>query len=167
MTVRPARPQDIPDIHRLVAALAEYEKQPQAVTATLDDFAAALFPTTGEPVVHCHVAEHDGAVVGMAIWCVNFSTWTGQHGIWLEDLFVMPESRGRGTGKDLLATLAATCVEQGWTRLEWAVLDWNESSIGFYKSLGAGGMEDWTTYRMEGTALAALGAREQSGATHP
>lgn len=157
MTVRSARPDDLSDIHRLVLALADYEKESQAVTATTTDFAAALFPEHGEARVHCHVAEIDGVVVGLAIWCVNFSTWTGQHGIWLEDLFVLPEQRGQGIGKRLLSTLAGICVARGWTRLEWAVLDWNESSIGFYRSLGAGGMDDWTTYRMEGAALAALG----------
>lgn len=155
--VREARPDDLPAILRLVHALAEYEKEPDAVEADEDDFRAVLFPDDAEPTVFCHVAEMDGGVVGMAVWFRSFSTWTGRTGIWLEDLFVEPGHRGSGLGRALLGRLAQLCTERGWTRLEWAVLDWNEPSIAFYESLGARAQDEWTTYRLHGEALAALG----------
>lgn len=157
--VRPATPSDVPELIRLVRELAVYEKEPQAATATEADFTASLFPPDGAPVAHAHVAEADGRVVGMALWFLSFSTWTGRPGIWLEDLFVEPEHRGTGLGRELLATLAALCVERGYTRLEWWVLNWNEPSIGFYRSLGAVSQDEWTTFRMDGDALQRLGAR--------
>ncbi len=165
MTVRTATLDDVPAILRLVYALAEYEKQPEAVEATEAHFRKALFPREGVPSVFCHVAEVGEDIIGMAIWCNNFSTWTGRQGIWLEDLFVLPEYRAHGVGKQLLGELARLCVEHKWARLEWSVLDWNEPSIGFYRSLGAGSMEDWTTYRLTGEALTRLGARETETAS--
>lgn len=158
MTIREATPADVPAILQLVHDLAAYEKEPDAVKATEGHFRDALFPETGTPTTFAHVAEVDGEVVGMAIWYLTFSTWTGVNGIWLEDLFVQPEHRGSGLGRDLLATLARTCVERGYQRLEWWVLNWNEPSIGFYKSLGAVPQDEWTVFRLSDGKLAALGA---------
>ena len=157
MTIREATPDDVPAILGLVRDLATYEKEPDAVKATEEHFTTALFPATGTPTTFAHVAEVDGEVVGMAVWYLTFSTWTGVNGIWLEDLFVQPEHRGRGLGRELLATLARTCIERGYQRLEWWVLDWNEPSIGFYKSLSAVPQDEWTVFRMDGDELASLG----------
>ncbi len=155
-TVRDATRDDVPDLIRLVRDLALYEKEPEAATATEEQFAAALFPPDGHPAAHALVAEREGRVVGMAIWFTSFSTWTGRHGLWLEDLFVEPEQRGAGIGKALLVRLAAICVERDWTRFEWWVLDWNTPSIEFYRSQGAVAQDGWTTYRVDGDALTAL-----------
>jgi ribosomal protein S18 acetylase RimI-like enzyme len=158
--IRPARPEDVPVIAQLVRDLAEYEKEPESATATEEDFAAALFGA--HPAAFAHVAEHtaeDGSteVVGMALWFRNFSTWTGRHGIYLEDLYVRPEFRGLGYGRALLTELARICVARGYRRLEWSVLDWNAPSIEFYRSLGAVPMDEWTVYRLDGDALLKLG----------
>ncbi|MEO7752875.1 MAG: GNAT family N-acetyltransferase [Terracoccus sp.] len=155
-TVRDATRHDVPDLIRLVRDLALYEKEPAAATATEEQFAAALLPDDGHPAAHALVAERDGRVVGMAIWFTSFSTWTGRHGLWLEDLFVEPEQRGLGIGKALLVRLAAICVERDWTRFEWWVLDWNTPSIEFYRSQGAVAQDGWTTYRVDGEALTTL-----------
>jgi GNAT superfamily N-acetyltransferase len=157
--IRPAQPDDVPEIHRLIRALAEYERSLDSVTATEEDLRRALFGA--QPAVFAHVAEHEGTVVGFALWFLNFSTWTGQHGIHLEDLFVGKELRGSGYGKALLTELARLCVERGYQRLEWVVLDWNTPSIEFYKSLGAQPMEEWDTFRLSGPALQALGTAGQ------
>jgi GNAT superfamily N-acetyltransferase len=158
--IRPATVDDVPDLLRLVRALAEYEKEPDAATATPAQFEAALFPREGDPTAYALVGVGaDGAVVGMALWFRSFSTWTGEAGIWLEDLFVQPDQRGTGIGQALLAALAEICVERGWTRLEWAVLDWNTPSIEFYRARGARALDDWTTFRLEGDALDRLAAR--------
>jgi len=157
MTIREATPDDVPAILQLVHDLATYEKEPDAVEATEEHFRAALFPETGAPTTFAHVAEVDGEVVGMAVWYLTFSTWTGVNGIWLEDLFVQPDQRGSGIGRELLATLARTCVERGYRRLEWWVLNWNEPSIGFYRSLGAVPQDEWTVFRMDGDSLSTLG----------
>jgi GNAT superfamily N-acetyltransferase len=149
--IREARPEDVPAVVGLVHELAEYERSPELCTLTEDQLHAALFGP--EAVARCHVAEVGGEVVGCAIWFRNFSTWRGVPGIYLEDLFVRPSHRGSGLGKALLAELAAVCVERGYARLEWQVLDWNEPSIGFYRSLGAVAMDEWTTYRLDGEAL--------------
>ena len=155
-SVRAVTIDDVPRIVELVHELAAYEREPDVVEATPDDFVAALFPPSATPTTFAHVAEVDGEVVGMAVWFVTFSTWTGRNGIWLEDLFVRPEHRGSGLGRALLATLARVCVERGWRRLDWAVLDWNEPSIGFYRGLGAVPQDDWTTYRLTGAPLTTL-----------
>lgn len=149
--IRPARPEDVDALHRLIVDLADYEREPDAVTAIPDDLARVLFG--GQPTVFADVAEVDGAVVGMAVWFLNYSTWTGTHGIYLEDLYVDPAHRGRGIGRDLLVTLARRCVERGYHRFQWWVLDWNTPSIDFYRALGAVPMDDWTVYRLEGDAL--------------
>lgn len=157
--LRAAAPGDVADIARLVRRLAAYERAADQATATEQDFAAALFPSAGAPTAYCHLAEVEGRVVGMALWFTTFSTWTGKPGIWLEDLFVEPAHRGSGLGTALLTSLARVCVERGWPRLDWCVLNWNEPSIAFYRSLGARPQQDWTTYRLTGPALARLGAR--------
>ncbi|MGI9156584.1 MAG: GNAT family N-acetyltransferase [Marmoricola sp.] len=156
-SVREAEASDVPRIVELVQALAEYEREADKVEATAEDFRQALFPEHGHPTAFAHVAEVHGEVVGMAVWFLTFSTWTGRTGIWLEDLFVLPAHRGSGQGRALLSTLARVCRERGHRRLEWWVLDWNEPSIGFYRSLGARACEGWTTFRLDGEALARLG----------
>lgn len=167
LVIRDARPADVPDILRLVQALADYEREPDAVEATADDFARALFPAEGTPTTHALVAEHDGAVIGLALWYVTFSTWTGRNGIWLEDLFVDPAHRGVGGGKALLTRLAEICVERDWRRLEWCVLTWNEPSIAFYRSLGSVPKSDWETHRLDGEALLRLGSGTGELPRHP
>jgi GNAT superfamily N-acetyltransferase len=152
--IRTASPDDVPAIHRLVRELAEYERSGDQVVASADDLRRALFGQ--QPSVFAHVAVHDGAVAGFALWFLNFSTWTGRHGIYLEDLYVTPELRGHGYGKALLAELARICAERGYARFEWAVLDWNTPAIGFYRALGAAAMDEWTVQRMAGPALRAL-----------
>jgi GNAT superfamily N-acetyltransferase len=155
-SIRPAVPDDVPAILGLVRELAIYEKEPDAVEATEADFRSALFPSEGAPTAFGHVAVVNGEIVGMAIWYVTFSTWLGSGGIWLEDLFVLPDHRGSGLGKALLAALAAVCAERGYPRLEWWVLKWNTPSIGFYDSIGGQPMDEWLTYRLEGRDLATL-----------
>lgn len=157
MSVRAAVEADVPRIMALVLELAEYEREVDKVESTEADFVRALFPETGPPTAYAHVAEIEETVVGMAVWYVTFSTWTGVNSIWLEDLFVAPEHRGSGLGRGLLAALAGVCRERGYPRLEWWVLNWNEPSIGFYRSLGAEACDEWTTFRLSGEALAELG----------
>jgi len=157
--IRPARPEDVPVVLRLVRELAEYEKALDEVEMTEAQLADALFPEEATPALFAHVAEVDGAVVGMAVWVLSFSTWTGTHGIWLEDLYVSPRHRGLGLGQELLRTLAGVCVERGYHRLEWWVLDWNTPSIGFYESIGAVAQDEWTRFRLDGPALKTHAAR--------
>jgi GNAT superfamily N-acetyltransferase len=156
--IRTATADDIPVIHALVRELAAYEKAPHEARATPAQLSEALF---GErPVAFAHVAEDDGGeVVGFALWFLNFSTWRGVHGIHLEDLYVRPEARGAGHGKALLTELARICVQRGYERLEWSVLDWNHSAIDFYEALGARPQDEWTVYRLTDGALAELGKR--------
>ncbi len=153
--IREATPSDISAIYDMVIELAVYEKEPDAVTATPADLETALF---GEnPALFAHVAEDEsGAIVGFALWFLNYSTWLGKHGIYLEDLYVKPEHRGAGYGKALLAHLAGICTERGYGRLEWWVLDWNTPARGFYESIGAQGLTEWIPYRVAGDALTAL-----------
>jgi GNAT superfamily N-acetyltransferase len=155
--IRPAVPADIPEIHAMIRELADYEKSLPDAKATVEQLRDALF---GEhPAVFAHVAQDEaGRTVGFALWFRNFSTWTGTHGIYLEDLFVRPHARGAGHGKALLTHLARLCVERGYGRLEWAVLDWNEPAIAFYRSLGAVAMDEWTVFRLAGEPLTALGS---------
>jgi GNAT superfamily N-acetyltransferase len=152
--IRSATPQDVPHIHRLMRELAEYERSLAEVTATEDDLRRALF--ADQPAIFAHVAEHEGSVAGFALWFLNYSTWLGRHGIYLEDLYVTPAVRGTGLGRALLAELARICVQRGYGRLEWWVLDWNAPARGFYESLGAAAMDEWTVYRLTGPALHAL-----------
>ncbi|MGN6792242.1 MAG: GNAT family N-acetyltransferase [Streptosporangiaceae bacterium] len=152
--IRPASSGDVPRMLELIRELADYERSLDEVAATEDGLRAALFAAS--PAVFAHVAEVGGEVVGFALWFLNFSTWLGRHGIYLEDLYVTPAMRGRGIGKALLAELAATCVRRGYGRLEWWVLDWNQPAIGFYRSIGAEPMSDWTVQRLTGRPLADL-----------
>jgi GNAT superfamily N-acetyltransferase len=154
--IRPARPADVPTILALVHELAVYEREPDAVEMTEDGLREALFGP--DPKVWVHIAEEDGEVVGHALWYVNFSTWSGRHGIWLDDLYIRPEHRGKGHGLALLRTLAGICVKRGYARLEWWVLDWNEPAIGFYRSIGAVAMDEWTVNRVTGEPLRRLGS---------
>lgn len=154
--VRAARPSDVGRIHALVYALARYERAADQVRATPGQLGKALFGPS--PAVFALVAEVEGEVVGFALWFLNFSTWEGVHGIYLEDLFVEPAHRGRGLGKALLQALAEIAVDRGYARVEWEVLDWNAPSIAFYRRLGAVPMEEWTVFRLTGDALRAAAA---------
>ncbi|WP_214404172.1 GNAT family N-acetyltransferase [Pseudonocardia lacus] len=156
MTVRDVRPEDVPAVVKLVYELADYERAVDECHLTDEQLHAALFGPS--PALFGFVAELDGEVVGFALWFLNFSTWRGAHGIYLEDLYVRPEHRGHGFGRLLLARLARECVERGYARLEWSVLDWNEPALGFYRRIGAVGMDEWTVHRLTDDALAALAA---------
>ncbi len=158
--IRRARPDDVPAIYQLIRDLAEYERSLPEITGTQEDLHSSLFGR--DPAVFAHVAEHEGEVAGFALWFLNYSTWLGRHGIYLEDLYVRPDVRGSGYGRQLLAELAALCVERGYGRLEWWVLDWNEPARGFYDKLGAIRMDEWTVHRLTGQALAALAASRAS-----
>jgi GNAT superfamily N-acetyltransferase len=151
VSVRPVRPDDVPAVVALVRELAEYEKAVHEVRLTEEQLTAALFGD--RPALFGHVAEIEGEVVGIALWFLNFSTWRGTHGVYLEDLYVQPQHRGRGLGRELLRTLAELCVERGYSRLEWWVLDWNTPSIDFYKAAGAVPMDEWTVFRLTDDAL--------------
>jgi GNAT superfamily N-acetyltransferase len=153
--VREARESDVGRIHQLVLDLARYERAPDQVKATPEQLRAALFGP--QPAAYALVAEAGGKVVGFALYFLNFSTWEGVHGIYLEDLYVMPEHRGTGLGKAMLRSLAQIAVQRGYARVEWWVLDWNEPSIDFYRRLGAVPMDEWTVYRLTGDALRAAG----------
>ena len=171
-TVRQARPEDVPEILALVRELAEYERSAHEVLATQEMLADLLFGSntpSGAPAAHCHVvqAPDDTADVpglaGMALWFLNASTWTGRHGIYLEDLYVRPAFRGLGLGQALMGHLAQICVEHGYARLEWWVLDWNTPAIDFYRSLGAQPMDEWTVHRISGAELTMLAQRADRG----
>ncbi|QUH04823.1 GNAT family N-acetyltransferase [Saccharopolyspora erythraea] len=142
---------DVPAVVELVHDLARYERAEHECHLTEGQLREALFGPS--PAVFGHVAEVDGAVGGFALWFLNFSTWRGVLGIYLEDLYVRPEHRGLGLGKALLQTLAQECVARGYARLEWSVLDWNEPSINFYKAAGAIPMDEWTVFRLTDDAL--------------
>ena len=142
----------------LIFALALYEKAPAEVVITLEQITDHFFGVN--PQVYCDVVEIDGQVVGFAIWFLNYSTWLGVHGIYLEDLFIKPEFRGFGLGKALLQHLARICLERGYGRFQWWVLDWNSPAIEFYRSIGAVAMDEWTTYRITGQPLDALGTKK-------
>jgi GNAT superfamily N-acetyltransferase len=154
LAIRPARPSDAGVIFTLVCELAAYEKLTHEVTASEDMIAAALFGP--HPTVFCEIAEWEGAPAGFALWYVNYSTFSGRHDIYLEDLFVRETFRRRGIGRALLAHLAARCVREGFARLQWAVLDWNAPSIAFYQGLGAVMQPEWKLCRLSGAALAGL-----------
>jgi GNAT superfamily N-acetyltransferase len=155
--IRAAKPGDEGLVCAFIRDLAEYERLLPECEATEKMIAAALFGRS--PRVFCDIAEADGAPAGFALWFYNFSTFRAKHGIYLEDLFVRPEFRGRGIGKALLVHLAQRAVHEGCARFEWSVLDWNEPSIAFYRSLGAKPLEDWTMFRVDGEALKQLAAQ--------
>lgn len=154
LTVRPAVAADTAVIMGFIRALADYERLLHEVEATEADLAGHLLGET--PRLFCDIAEQDGAPVGFAIWFYNYSTFRGRHGIYLEDLFVVPEARGLGAGKALLRALAQRCEAQGLARLEWAVLNWNAPAIAFYDGLGAGAQTEWTVRRLTDEALTRL-----------
>jgi GNAT superfamily N-acetyltransferase len=158
LSIRPARPDDAGLIFALVRELADYEKLTHEVDASEDMIAAALFAP--HPRVFCEIAEWDAAPAGFALWFLEFSTFSGRHGIYLEDLFVRAPYRRRGIGRALLAHLARRCVAEGWTRFQWSVLDWNSPSIAFYESLGAIVQHEWKLCRLSGDALGRLARAE-------
>ncbi|MFH9351809.1 GNAT family N-acetyltransferase [Kitasatospora sp. NPDC017646] len=157
--IRTAVVTDVPVVLAMIRELAEYEKAPQEAVATEEQLREALFGAN--PALFGLIAEDDatGEPVGFAVWFLNFSTWRGTHGIYLEDLYVRPEARGGGHGKALLLELARIAVERGYARVEWSVLDWNQPSIDFYKSIGAVPMDEWTVFRLTDEALRAAGSR--------
>jgi ribosomal protein S18 acetylase RimI-like enzyme len=159
--IRPARLEDVPQILALITELATYERAADQVRATTQQLSDSLFATN--PAVFCLVVEQEangtdraGEVVGFAMWFVTFSTWLGQHGIYLEDLFVQPAARRHGHGRALLTELARIATQRGYGRVDWAVLDWNSSAQAFYTAIGAEPMDEWTTWRLTGAALPAL-----------
>ena len=154
--VRAAQADDIDTIHGFILALAEYERLAHEVKADRDTLGRYLFGP--RPMAEVLIAEADGSAVGFALFFHNFSTFEGRPGLYLEDLFVLPEARGRGAGKALLARLAALAIDRDCARLEWSVLDWNEPSIAFYRALGARAMDEWTVQRVDGQALVRLAA---------
>lgn len=152
LSIRPADPRDVPVILRFIRELAEYERGLHLVAATEPMLEDALFGA--RPACEALIGEIDAKPQGLALYFHNFSTWTGRRGIYLEDLYVTPQARGKGLGKALLTRLAAIAVERRCARLEWSVLDWNTPAIEFYKALGAVPMAEWTVYRLTGEALA-------------
>jgi GNAT superfamily N-acetyltransferase len=154
VAIRRARPGEAGLVLSFIRELAEYEKLSHEVEATEAMIDVALFGE--QPRLFCDIAEWQGQPVGFAVWFINFSTFSGRSGIYLEDLFVRPEHRGKGLGKALLVHLARTCVDNDWSRLQWSVLDWNTPSIEFYKSLGAVMLDEWTVCRVSGEALTKL-----------
>jgi GNAT superfamily N-acetyltransferase len=153
-SIRAARPEDVETLVSLVRELAVYEKLEQRVSATSADFLRHLFG--GTPAAEAVIALEGGEAVGFALWFTTFSTFRGQPGLYLEDIFVKPAHRGRGIGKALLATIARQAIERGYGRVEWSVLNWNTPAIGFYRSLGARPMDAWTVYRIDDEALQRL-----------
>lgn len=153
-SIRRARPEDAAAITEMVHALAEFERAADHCTLTQTQISAALFGAP--PTVHGHVAEIDGEIAAMALWFLNFSTWDGVAGIHLEDLFVRPRFRRRGLARALLAALAGECLAKGYTRLSWAVLNWNADAIALYDEVGGEPQREWTTYRLSGARLSEL-----------
>jgi GNAT superfamily N-acetyltransferase len=145
--IREVTPDDVGDLLRLIRELASYEREPDAVEATEASLTESLFGS--ERHARAHVVEQEGRIVGMALWFLSYSTWTGRPGLYLEDLFVEPDYRGQGIGRALIQVLRARAIELGCARMEWSVLDWNEPAIRFYRSIGARPMDEWTTWRME------------------
>ena len=159
IAIRPATPDDVPLIRQLIAELADYERLAHAAVATDADLRAQLF---GErPAAEVLVGEVDGEPAGFALFFHNFSTFLGKRGLYLEDLFVRPAARGVGLGRHLMAALARIAVQRDCGRFEWSVLDWNAPALGFYRSIGATGMDEWTVQRLEGDALRALAAHDE------
>lgn len=152
--LRPATPEDAALVHRFICELAAYEKEPDAVLATVEGLADQL--AQERPPFECLIAELDGAPAGFALYFHNYSTWRGRPGLYLEDLFVTPSARGKGVGLALLRALAKLASERGCARMEWSVLDWNTPAIDFYRRLGATPMSQWTVYRLDEAGIARL-----------
>jgi len=155
-TLRTATAADIPLILRFIRGLAEYEREPNAVLTTEEDLLRDGFDP--QPFFHCLIAEHDDRPAGFALWFFNYSTWEGRPGIWIEDLFVLPELRGHGIGKALLQRLSAIAIEKNCRRLQWSVLDWNQPAIDFYRAMGGEFTDEWRNVRLTGEALQQLAA---------
>ena len=158
LSIRPATIDDVPLIRALIAELAEYERLADAAVATDTDLRAQLFGPA--PAAEVLIGEVDGEPAGFALFFHNFSTFLGKRGLYLEDLFVRPAARGVGLGKHLMAALARIAVQRDCGRFEWSVLDWNAPAIGFYRRIGAVGMDEWTVHRLEGEALHALASHD-------
>ena len=158
MIIRRARPGDQAELTAMIHELAEFEKSADLCTVTENQIRTALFGEipSDNPTLHAHVAEVDGETAAAALWFYNFSTWDGVAGIYVEDLYVRPRFRRRGLARALLSTLAGECVDAGYTRLSWAVLDWNVDAIALYESAGARPQREWITYRVSGSALSEL-----------
>lgn len=154
LSIRPARPDEAGLVVDFIKALAEYERLAHEVTATPAEIEEAIFGAN--PRVFCDIAEWDGEPAGFSVWFYTYSTFSGRHGIWLEDLFVYPHLRGKGIGKSLIAALAKRCIAEGLPRLAWWVLNWNEPSRVFYRSIGAKAQDEWTVKRLDGEALVRL-----------
>jgi len=155
--IRPAGPDDADVVLGFIRALAHYEREPDAVEVDAATLRAQI--SVDDPPFECLLAEEDGAARGFALFFRTYSTWKGRPGLWLEDLFVPPEHRGRGVGLALFRACAAIAVERGYGRMEWSVLDWNEPALGFYRRQGAMPMDAWTTHRLTGDALRYVGVR--------
>ena len=153
-TIRSAEVADAPLILQFIHDLAKYERALNELKLSTEDIKNTLFSQS--PQAYCLISELDGVATGFAVWHLNYSTWVGQHGIYLEDLYVDPKYRGLGHGKELLRKLAQICIERGYKRLQWSVLNWNEPAIEFYKSLGAKPMDEWTVYRVSESSLEKL-----------
>jgi GNAT superfamily N-acetyltransferase len=160
--IRPAIAADVPHILAFIRALAVYEREPEAVKATEADLLRDGFGPN--PIFSCLIAEQDGVPTGFALYFFNYSTWLGRPGLYLEDIFVLPEFRGRGIGKALLQRVAAIAVERGCPRLQWEVLDWNTPAIDFYRSMGADFLDEWRNVRVTGEALQRLAGLAEAGA---
>ena len=158
LSIRPATADDVPLIRQLIGELAECERLADAAVATDDDLRAHLFGV--QPAAEVLIGEVDGEAAGFALFFHNFSTFLGKRGLYLEDLFVRPAFRGSGLGRHLMASLARIAVQRDCGRFEWSVLDWNAPAIGFYRTLGAVGMDEWTVQRLEGDALRALASHD-------
>ncbi len=157
--IRPARIEDTEEILALIYELAVYEKAPDQAKATAAQIKESFF--SDDPKVFCEIVEHESQIAGFAIWFLNYSTWQGVHGIYLEDLFIRPQYRKLGYGKDLLKHLARICKERDYGRFQWWVLDWNKPAIDFYTSLGAKAMDEWTVYRISGAELSELALKDR------
>ncbi|MDM7555532.1 GNAT family N-acetyltransferase [Xanthomonas fragariae] len=156
LQIRAATPDDAPLLHALITALAVYEREPDAVKASPEDLRASLFGDGA--TAHALICEHHGQALGFAVYFFNYSTWLGRNGLYLEDLFVRPQARGRGASLALLRHLAQLAVQRGCGRFEWSVLDWNQPAIDFYQAVGARPMNGWTMYRLDGERLVAFAA---------
>jgi len=151
LTIRPAVRTDATQILAFITELAEYERARHEVIASVADIEQSLFDEGS--TVHSLICERDGRAIGFAVYFYSYSTWLGRNGIYLEDLYITPEQRGGGAGRDLLRHIAREAVEHRCGRLEWSVLDWNAPAIGFYESLGAQAQDEWVRYRLDGEKL--------------
>ena len=158
ISIAPATPEDVPQIWQFVIELAIYEREPEAVIATKEDFHRVLFCES--PRAYAVMCRDGDIPIGFALYFYNFSTWLGRHGLYLEDLYVTPEHRGKGAGKALLQHLAGIAVAEGCGRFEWSVLDWKQPAIDFYESMGAKPQSEWVGYRLTGEALQALASQD-------